>query len=67
MTSNLLMYFYNIYSINHRGFNRDAENDKIEFKLRAPVLSLVGNYKISGRVLVLPIQGNGRSNMTMGK
>lgn len=31
-----------------------------------PNLYLVGPYKISGRVLILPIQGEGISNITLG-
>uniref|UniRef100_U5ETV6 Putative hemolymph juvenile hormone binding protein n=1 Tax=Corethrella appendiculata TaxID=1370023 RepID=U5ETV6_9DIPT len=38
---------------------------KMEVRLKAPVLSLIGNYKINGRVLILPIAGVGKSNMTM--
>lgn len=28
---------------------------------------LQGNYKVDGKVLVLPIQGSGRCNVTLGK
>lgn len=45
------------------GFN--ANPTKMELSLQAPVASLVGGYKINGKVLVLPIQGEGKSNMTM--
>lgn len=55
----------NIFLI-FRGFNKNAENDKIDFKLKVPRISMISKYKISGRVLILPIQGEGRSNMTMG-
>ncbi|EAA08553.2 AGAP004263-PA [Anopheles gambiae str. PEST] len=37
----------------------------MEMNLRLPVASLVGSYKIKGKVLILPIQGEGISNMTM--
>ncbi|XP_040175187.1 uncharacterized protein LOC120908341 [Anopheles arabiensis] len=37
----------------------------MEMNLRLPVASLVGSYKIKGKVLILPIQGEGTSNMTM--
>ncbi|XP_065087217.1 protein takeout-like [Ochlerotatus camptorhynchus] len=42
-----------------------ANPTKMELSIQAPVTSLVGAYKINGKVLVLPIQGDGRSNMTM--
>lgn len=35
-------------------------------KGKGPHLFLVGAYKISGRVLILPIQGEGASNITLG-
>lgn len=32
-----------------------------------PKIALIGQYKINGQVLVLPIQGEGFSNLTQGK
>lgn len=52
------------------GFRKqDNGNDvlKIDIRFKSPVLTLSGPYKINGRVLVLPIQGNGLSNITLGK
>lgn len=40
---------------------------KYSINVKGPALYLVGPYKISGRVLVLPIQGEGKSNITLGK
>lgn len=37
----------------------------MEMNLLLPVTSLIGKYKINGKVLILPIQGEGHSNMTM--
>ncbi|XP_058449586.1 protein takeout-like [Malaya genurostris] len=42
-----------------------ANPTKMELSLLIPVASLVGGYKINGKVLILPIQGQGHSNMTM--
>uniref|UniRef100_A0A182PS73 Uncharacterized protein n=1 Tax=Anopheles epiroticus TaxID=199890 RepID=A0A182PS73_9DIPT len=42
-----------------------ASPNVMEMNLRLPVASLVGSYKIKGKVLILPIQGAGTSNMTM--
>lgn len=42
-----------------------ANPTKMELGILVPVTSLVGGYKINGKVLILPIQGEGRSNMTM--
>lgn len=38
---------------------------KMDMAVLVPVASLVGGYKINGKVLILPIQGEGKSNMTM--
>lgn len=40
------------------------ENGRFSMDLEAPVITQVGAYKINGKVLVLPIQGTGQSNMT---
>lgn len=42
-----------------------ADPTKMELAVLVPVASLVGGYKINGKVLILPIQGEGKSNMTM--
>lgn len=49
----------------HRGIT--ANPNVMEMNLVIPLASLVGSYKIKGKVLILPIQGEGISNMTMGK
>ncbi|XP_049286339.1 uncharacterized protein LOC125765363 [Anopheles funestus] len=46
-----------------KGFT--ANPNVMEMNLLLPVASLVGSYKIKGKVLILPIQGEGASNMTM--
>lgn len=55
------MHLFNICS----GFQTNPEG-KYVFHLKGPILYLIGPYKISGRVLVLPIQGDGISNTTLG-
>lgn len=42
-----------------------ANPTKMDMNVLVPVASLVGGYKINGKVLILPIQGEGSSNMTM--
>ncbi|XP_055634735.1 protein takeout-like [Toxorhynchites rutilus septentrionalis] len=42
-----------------------ADPTKMDLQFLVPVASLVGGYKIKGKVLILPIQGDGKSNMTM--
>jgi Haemolymph juvenile hormone binding protein (JHBP) len=53
--------------LTHRGFPEDIDNAANEFHCRAPRLTLVGSYKVNGRVLVLPITGTGQSNLTLGE
>lgn len=48
-----------------RGFETNPEGQVFSVNATAPQVQLVGNYKINGRVLVLPIQGQGRSNLTL--
>lgn len=47
------------------GFQADPAG-KYLLNVKGPALYLIGPYKISGRVLVLPIQGVGQSNITLG-
>lgn len=49
------------------GFEKDPLRSKFEIEASVPRISLVGKYKINGKVLVLPIQGRGKSNLTIGK
>ncbi|GAB0091618.1 hypothetical protein DMENIID0001_064740 [Sergentomyia squamirostris] len=46
------------------GFKNTVEQE-IELHLFSPQVSLIGPYTINGRVLVLPIQGKGESNLTL--
>ncbi|KAH8312516.1 hypothetical protein KR044_011229, partial [Drosophila immigrans] len=47
-----------------KGFGSDMTK-KHELQLHAAKLSLVGPYTIKGKVLILPISGTGKSNMTL--
>lgn len=49
----------------HRGFDRNPENDQHEVHCRVPKLTIKGNYKVNGRVLVLPIQGDGKATIVL--
>jgi hypothetical protein len=50
-----------------RGFQENPDNAEHQVRYTAPVYSLVGEYEAHGRVLVLPIEGSGMANLTMGK
>lgn len=43
--------------MSYRGFEKEFPG-KIDFIGSLPRITLVGNYKINGQMLVLPIQGN---------
>lgn len=49
------------------GFNADPEGDKLDIRFKAPKVMVTGPYKINGKVLILPIQGSGKTNLTLGK
>lgn len=50
----------------YSGFQVDPSG-KYELNVKGPALYLIGPYRISGRVLVLPIQGEGISNITLSQ
>lgn len=33
--------------------------------IKSPQVALIGDYSISGRILILPIQGEGKCNLTL--
>lgn len=48
-----------------KGFDREINGKNIEIIAKFPIATLHGDYKIGGRVLVLPIQGQGKANLTL--
>lgn len=49
------------------GFGSNPETSKFEVDAHLDRISLVGQYKARGNILLLPIYGNGRANLTFGK
>ncbi|CAO1407089.1 unnamed protein product [Diamesa serratosioi] len=47
------------------GFEKDPRKSKFEVYARVPLIQLISRYRINGKVLILPIQGNGNSNITL--
>ncbi|CRK98039.1 CLUMA_CG011408, isoform A [Clunio marinus] len=47
------------------GFSRNPQGDKIDIRFKAPKIAIQGPYKSKGRVLLLPVSGNGFCNMTL--
>jgi hypothetical protein len=48
-----------VYSIN-------VDKRHTRFELSVPVVQIIGQYEMSGRILLLPIAGKGNINMTLG-
>lgn len=48
-----------------RGFEADPRTSKFELEAIVPQVTLRGKYKINGKVLILPITGKGRSDLTL--
>lgn len=61
LKSSLKYYFF------HSGFGSEPKDSKYEVHARIPRVEMIAKYNIEGRVLVLPITGNGKSNLTLGK
>lgn len=47
------------------GFRRELDKSKIEMRFKYPALNIYGPYKLDGKVLVLPVQGDGIINLTL--
>lgn len=50
-----------------RSFHWDREAGTVEGTIFVPVFHLIADYKVSGRILVLPISGSGPFDLKMGK
>ena len=51
----------------HDLFSRyDFDKQHIIFEVTVPRIDITGQYNVSGRILLLPITGNGDVNMTLG-
>lgn len=47
-----------------KGFNEKLDG-KYEIRFKGPRAELIGPYRVNGRILILPIQGDGISNITV--
>lgn len=53
-----------VYKAN--GFNEISKMDYVDIRLKIPKFTIDGPYTSKGRILVLPIQGNGTSHLSLG-
>lgn len=49
------------------GFEKDPKTSKFEIYAKVDQLSLIGQYKVKGNVIILPVVGNGPANLTFSK
>lgn len=54
---------YNVSFNFHSGFGADPNTSKYEVYATVPRINIIGKYKVNGRVLVLPIQGEGPARL----
>lgn len=54
------------YDVCCSGFQKDLSKSKFEIYAHIERISLVGQYKARGNILLLPIFGNGAANLTFG-
>lgn len=47
------------------GFKATPDNNKLEFRMTAELISIQGPYKGKGKVMIFPVQGVGMSNITL--
>lgn len=58
--------YYDVLFFHFSGFTNDPDTSPFEIRGHIPQLSILADYKITGSVLILPIVGEGRLNITMG-
>lgn len=57
---------FHLHTHTHSGFG-DLKTSKFEVGIKlTKKLQILGNYKLNGQVLILPIAGHGFSNLTFG-
>lgn len=54
-----------VYKAN--GFNEISKLNFVDIRFKMPKLTIDGPYKSNGRILVLPIVGDGISHMELGR
>ena len=60
-------YIHGLAEADIKATRLDLNKKHVEFDILFPHFYITGDYDISGRVLVLPIQGKGPANITLSK
>lgn len=53
--------------VNFENYRHDVDNMQLTVKYKIPLINFTGTYEIKGRILVLPIEGNGYLEIDAGK
>ncbi|XP_037827502.1 protein takeout-like [Lucilia sericata] len=64
MKNNLLNGLKDAKAIGVSGFERDLSK-KHEIKLQIPLIHMTGDYNVKGQVIVLPVEGIGKHDITL--
>lgn len=51
----------------HSGFGKDPRKSKFQIDAYVPIENMVGRYKLTGKMLVLPLNGHGAANITISE
>lgn len=66
-----IVYYIQLYSleliVNSSNSRADLKHMRLRTDSRTPKMEFIADYVMRGRILVLPIQGKGVANITMGK
>lgn len=61
------VYPINLFATFFSGFGKDPTTSKYEIFGFVNQFSLVGQYTMNGKILILPVVGTGMANLTLGK
>jgi hypothetical protein len=50
-----------------KGLSKNIDKAKIDLRYSQPLFQMIGRYQSNGKVLVLPVHGDGNANITLCK
>lgn len=67
--SSVRLYAFGLYASEYyySGFNKDPKQNKIELHVFVPKDTVIGKYTVAGKILLLPIAGNGDVTFIFGE
>lgn len=61
-----MLIIYTLSNINLLFYSLNVDKGLLKFNGELEKSNLLADYIMNGRILVLPIQGNGKANITLG-